>query len=68
MGRLYFIEAVAIAVLAVLLGLGYFAMCDVAGERMANVLAGLVILCVVMAFAFIHQLNAWDARQHGAKR
>ena len=47
MGRPYFIEAVAIVVLAVLLGLGYFAMCDVAGERMANVLAGLVILSLI---------------------
>lgn len=65
--RLFFIEGVSVAVLAALLGLGYFAICDVAGERMANVLAGLALLCVVMVVAFFHQLNSWDDRERGQR-
>lgn len=66
--RLYLIEIVAIFCLFCALGLGYWALCDTAGERMATVLAGLMVLCAILAAAIYHEFNTWHEIEHGAKR
>ncbi|QRF55767.1 hypothetical protein [Variovorax paradoxus] len=57
--RAYFIEIVASACLVAALALGYWALCDTAGERMATVLAGLMVLCAILAAAIYHEFNTW---------